>query len=66
MRQFGIWCEVWGGVTGSREAWMKRDGKVHAFLDEQEAIDEAARLNKDRNHSNAKAYFHYEAREVRS
>jgi hypothetical protein len=21
--KWGIWCEVWGGITGSRSAWLK-------------------------------------------
>ena len=25
---FGVWCTVSGGVTGSREAWLKEEGQI--------------------------------------
>jgi hypothetical protein len=29
---YAVWCQVWGGVTGHREAWNKgKDGKVELF-----------------------------------
>lgn len=28
---FGVWVTVSGGVTGYREAWLRRDGDVRLF-----------------------------------
>jgi hypothetical protein len=44
-QKWGIWCQVWGGVTGHREAWMKnREGKIAEF-DTIEAAQEEARMH---------------------
>ncbi len=61
---FGIWCEVWGGVTGSREAWLRCDNARVRFADQTEAEREAERLTRDRNEPGTGAYFHYEARRL--
>jgi hypothetical protein len=60
---FGIWCEVWGGVTGHRAMWLKADGKLAEYATREEADAEAQRLNKERN-SNPyrKADFSYTAK----
>jgi hypothetical protein len=59
---FGIWCEVWGGVTGSRAAWMKADGQLVRFGSREAAEAEAARLNERLNGPNARASFNYTVR----
>jgi hypothetical protein len=45
---YGVWCHVSGGVTGTREAWLKRypsdDSKPHEFATFEEAEAEARRL----------------------
>lgn len=63
-KTFGIWCEVWGGVTGPREAWLKdNDGLRRVFATRDEAEAEAARLNdKFGRNPNRKAEFSYTAR----
>lgn len=38
--KFGIWCEVWGGVTGHRTSWLKNiknNAKIWEFETEEEA-----------------------------
>jgi hypothetical protein len=46
---FRIWCEVCGGVTGSRAAWLKHNGKIAEFATREEAEAEAAYYNKTAN-----------------
>ncbi len=61
---FGIWCEVWGGVTGSRRSWLKADGENPTVWREQ-AEAEAARLAQDRNSNpHRTATFNYTVRRL--
>jgi hypothetical protein len=30
--KWGIWCEVWGGITGSRSAWLKDIDAIRSKL----------------------------------
>lgn len=60
---YQIWCRVSGGVTGTREAWLKERGKVMMFT-EAEAIEHAALLNKEMNNRFATANFEYSVRRV--
>ena len=41
---FGIWTTIAGGVTGSRSAWLKENGKQIRFDTIKEAENEAERL----------------------
>jgi hypothetical protein len=59
--KFGVWCEVWGGVTGSRAAWLKSDGRFVEFETYEAAVEEAEKNNK-RTANNVRASFHYSAR----
>jgi hypothetical protein len=57
----GAWiirCRVSGGVTGTRESILKRDGVIATF-DEAEARAEAARLHAQANGPHATARFAY-------
>lgn len=60
--RYGVWCEVSGGVTGYRSAWLKSKGGVWTG-NEGQAIRKAAELEAE---SNANPYrtaaFRYEAR----
>jgi hypothetical protein len=56
---FNINCRVSGGVTGTREALLKSNGKVCFFDTEEEAQVEANRLNKKMNGPYATASFNY-------
>jgi hypothetical protein len=57
---FRIWCEVWGGVTGHRTAWLKDDIGIATFATREEAEAEAARLNASGNNNpHRKANFSY-------
>ena len=49
MHKWKIYCEVSGGVTGYRAAWLKKDGKEQVFFVKAEAIVEAQRLNEKLN-----------------
>jgi len=46
---FRILCEVSGGVTGYRCAYLKKDGREIKFKTQAEAEAEAARLNERTN-----------------
>jgi hypothetical protein len=61
--RWGVWCQVWGGVTGHREAWMKRGDGIATFDTKEAAEAEAAamRANVSR-YSNAS--FNYTARAI--
>jgi hypothetical protein len=60
---YGIWCEVFGGVTGHRASWLKENGKVKTFDTLQAATSEAA-LHNERTNGNPfrAASFRYTAR----
>lgn len=61
-RTWGVWCEVWGGVTGSRAAWLKSDGALR-MMTRAEAIAEAERLQSSiASNPNRIAEFSYTAR----
>lgn len=49
--RFGIWCEVSGGVTGYRGAWLKSGGELAVFADRAAADAEAAHYNASQNAS---------------
>jgi hypothetical protein len=46
---FIVMCRVSGGVSGTREAPLKADGRVRYFDTEAEAAAEAQRLNRQMN-----------------
>jgi hypothetical protein len=60
---WGVWCEVWGGIMGSREAWLKNDDKIATFATHEEAEAEARRLNDKMASSRSLALFRYTARQ---
>lgn len=64
---YGIWCEVWGGQTGSRAAWLKSDGKMVVYETKAEAEARAAFYNDLRNNGGnfyGTATFRYTARAI--
>lgn len=61
---FRIWCEVWGGVTGCRQAYLKQDGKLYEAAGRAAAEAEADRLNTRMNGPHAKASFRYTVVEI--
>jgi hypothetical protein len=61
---FRVLCEVWGGITGSREADLKANGKVQEFETWEEADKVAQELMKKMNNPYAVAHFRYTAYEV--
>jgi hypothetical protein len=64
---WGVWCEVSGGITGHRQAWLKskQPGPKHpavvAEFTERGARAEADRLNRQMRHNRA-ARFSYTAK----
>jgi hypothetical protein len=42
MDMFGVWCRVSGGFTGTREAWMKVNGRRAEYETREEAAEAAA------------------------
>jgi hypothetical protein len=49
MTKWGIFCEVWGGITGRRSAWLKSNGKLAVFSSREEAEAEAKLCNDKTN-----------------
>lgn len=61
---FGVYCEVSGGVTGYRAAWLKDgDGKESTFDSLDAANEEAAQLNSRSRNPYQTASFRYTVRE---
>jgi hypothetical protein len=58
---YGIWATVRGGVTGHREAWLKRNGVRAEFATREVAESEARNLNREMNHPHATATYRYTA-----
>lgn len=58
---WGVWCQVWGGVTGRREAWLKEAGAVARF-DEAGARDRAAHLQRTMGGAGSSVTFSYVAK----
>lgn len=62
--RYGVWCMVWGGVTGHRESWLTNRGEVVIF----ETLTEAACVASDLQRNTMrnpyrKANFRYTAME---
>ena len=67
MSKYGIWCRVSGGVTGTRESWMKANGEVQLFDDYEAANKEAMKIEDQRmGNPHRKADFSYRAKEYNS
>ena len=64
-KRYGVWCRVTGGVTGTREAWLRgADGDYTLWDNRSDAEAEAARLNKSMNSNpHSLASFRYRAEE---
>jgi hypothetical protein len=57
--RFTVGCRVSGGVTGTREATLKRLGEIQYFETRDAAEAEARRLNREMNHMRSTAFFQY-------
>lgn len=62
-RMYRIWCEVWGGVTGYREAWLKVEGKIYETDNHAEALEKAEELNFITSKFTSSASFRYTVEE---
>lgn len=54
-----VMCRVSGGITGTREAILKRDGVPQYFATREAAQTEATRLNDRMNNPYSHADFRY-------
>jgi len=52
-------CRVSGGVTGTRESLLKKNGEVQKFASFEEAEAEAKSLRNSMNHEFSRAIFEY-------
>ena len=62
MRKYGIWCHVSGGVTGTRESWMKYDGERYETSNKEEADKLAQNLTFSKRE--AKVFFSHTVKEI--
>jgi hypothetical protein len=62
-KQYGVWCSVSGGRTGSRAAWLKANGVVQTFPTLEAATAEARGLQ-ERTSMFSHCMFSYTAREM--
>ena len=65
-KRYGVWCEVWGGVTGHRESWLKNSvGSPMEYPTLEAATNVAAELNENTNGNEYRtADFRYTVRVV--
>jgi len=60
MTTYGVWCEVWGGVTGTRSSWLQSNGEVWVFTNRREAEQQAMLYTRTiANNPHRKAEFRY-------
>jgi hypothetical protein len=52
-------ASVSGGITGSRSAPLKEDGKIQYFDSQDAANKKATKLNREMNGPNSRASFRY-------
>lgn len=66
MEKFGVWCEVWGGMSGSRESWLKENGKRSEYATASEAAEVAHKLTRGVAENPFRtANFRYTAKAIR-
>lgn len=62
--KFGVWCEVWGGVTGHRASWLKsNESEVQLFETYAAAEAEAQKYNQRARQPTQQASFSYRVKE---
>ena len=62
--RYRIWCTVSGGMTGTRQAWLKKkDGKIYETSNKTSATKKAQHLNATMG-KNSMVRFRYEVAEV--
>jgi hypothetical protein len=67
MATYGIWCEVWGGITGSRASWLKDHGELQTYSDPKQAQQRADVLNEIiTNNPHRTAEFRYTVKVITS
>lgn len=62
--KYRIWASVSGGITGSREAWLKVNDEPVEYATRAEAQAEADKQNKLMNSIYSVARFRYTVKEV--
>jgi len=61
---YRIRCYVWGGITGSRQAWLKEDDKIYETPNKEEAEKKAQDLKDQMICSFSPASFNYRVVEM--
>jgi len=61
---YRIWCVVYGGVTGLREAWLKVNGAIYETDSYQEASEKAYEMNERTSKFVSSANFKYTVKSV--
>lgn len=62
---YGVWCEVWGGATGARSSWLKRNRQIQTFTDREQAQKMADQMTRViANNPMRKAEFRYTVKEM--
>lgn len=56
MKKYMIWCQVSGGVTGTRGSWLKSDGNTVYFQTRLAAEMKAHELNNRVMHCSHRAH----------
>jgi hypothetical protein len=64
--RWGVWCRVSGGVTGTREAWLRAGDQLMLFARREDAERLALDLDCELNGPHATADFAYAARRFSS
>ena len=63
-KTYAVWCEVWGGITGTRASWLKGKHGAQEYDTLEEAEKMAAIMNENMNNRpNRTAVFEYTAKE---
>jgi hypothetical protein len=64
-KKYGVWAEVSGGITGSRQGWLKSQGSRKVFDTLFEAQQEADELNRIMNDMHKPTVrFRYTAKQI--
>jgi precorrin-6x reductase len=64
--EYRVWCTVYGGVTGRREAWLKENHRVYSTDSLEEACEKAKELNSKMSLFVGSAKFRYTVKRMGS
>jgi len=61
---YRVWCVIYGGVTGHREAWLKENHRIYSTNNLEEASEKAKELNHKTSMFVGSSKFEYTVKEV--